>query len=75
MLASSVASEATFSMRGLVLSQFRSSLTPKVAEALICAQDWLKSGPTAASFEDSIEDAENYESDITQITEAEFLGE
>ncbi|KAG6387128.1 hypothetical protein SASPL_152313 [Salvia splendens] len=40
---SSVASEAAFSMGGCVLSPFRSSLTPRVVEALLCAEDWLRS--------------------------------
>ncbi|KAG6430512.1 hypothetical protein SASPL_108582 [Salvia splendens] len=36
---SSVASEAAFSTRGRVLSQFISSLTPNMVGALICAED------------------------------------
>ena len=41
---STVASEATFSTSGRVLDSFRSSLTPKIVEALVCTQDWLR-GP------------------------------
>jgi len=42
---STVASESAFSTGGRVIDQFRSSLTPNTAEALICMQDWIRSTP------------------------------
>ncbi|XP_075102001.1 zinc finger BED domain-containing protein RICESLEEPER 2-like [Nicotiana tabacum] len=39
---SSVASECAFSTRGRLLDSFRSSLTPKLVQALVCLQDWLR---------------------------------
>ncbi|OWM83068.1 hypothetical protein CDL15_Pgr011750 [Punica granatum] len=48
---STVTSESAFSTSGRVLDQFRRSLIPKFVEALICAQDWLRSSPTPITIE------------------------
>lgn len=37
-----VASESAFSTSGRVLSEHRSRLTPKMLEALMCGQSWLR---------------------------------
>ena len=39
---STIASELAFSTGGRVLDSFRASLTPRIVEASICAQDWLR---------------------------------
>ena len=39
---STVASESAFSTSGRILESFRSSLSPKMVETLVCTQSWLK---------------------------------
>ncbi|CAN1233197.1 Putative AC transposase [Linum perenne] len=53
---STVASESCFSTGGRVLDNFRSSLTPHVVEALICAEDWLRTSYKGISNEEKLED-------------------
>ena len=47
---STVSSESAFSTGGRVIDATRSSLTHVTAEALICAQDWLRSSPVDIQF-------------------------
>ena len=42
---SNVAYESVFSTGGHILDPFRSSLGPKLVEALVCTQNWLQSDP------------------------------
>ncbi|XP_038686686.1 uncharacterized protein LOC119986196 [Tripterygium wilfordii] len=39
---SSVASECAFSVGSRVVDPFRSCLTPRMVEALVCTSDWLR---------------------------------
>ena len=56
---STVASESAFSTSGRLLDNFRSSLTPKVVEGLVCAQDWLRSSPIIVEV--GLEESEQFE--------------
>ncbi|KAG5514992.1 hypothetical protein RHGRI_036135 [Rhododendron griersonianum] len=63
-LVSTVASESAFSTEGRILDPYRTSLSPKVAEALICAQNWLRS-PTQISLREALDEVEALESGNT----------
>ncbi|XP_019190500.1 PREDICTED: zinc finger BED domain-containing protein RICESLEEPER 2-like [Ipomoea nil] len=61
---STVASKSAFSTSGRVLDAFRSSLTPRIVEALVCAQDWLRLSNQPISIEENIEDVERIEKEL-----------
>ncbi|CAN0908950.1 Zinc finger BED domain-containing protein RICESLEEPER 2 [Linum grandiflorum] len=58
---STVASESCFSTGGRVLDDFRSSLTPQIVEALICAEDWLRTSYGSVRNEENLEDQREFE--------------
>uniref|UniRef100_A0A7N2RC21 HAT C-terminal dimerisation domain-containing protein n=1 Tax=Quercus lobata TaxID=97700 RepID=A0A7N2RC21_QUELO len=47
-----IASEFAFNIGGCILNKFRSSLLPQIAEALLCARDWLYGVPIVHDFEE-----------------------
>ncbi|XP_019172108.1 PREDICTED: zinc finger BED domain-containing protein RICESLEEPER 2-like [Ipomoea nil] len=49
---------------GRVLDPFRSSLTPKIVEALVCTQDWLRLPNTPISIEENLEELERFEQEL-----------
>jgi hAT family C-terminal dimerisation region/Domain of unknown function (DUF4413) len=51
---STVASKSTFSTGGRILDAFRSSLTPKIVQSLVCTEDWLRS-TNLVSVEENLE--------------------
>ncbi|XP_050225706.2 zinc finger BED domain-containing protein RICESLEEPER 2-like [Mercurialis annua] len=61
---STVASESAFSTSGRVLDCFRSSLTPKLVEALVCTQDWLRAETTPLVIEECLDELEPFEKDL-----------
>ena len=58
---STIASELAFSTGGRVLDYFRSSLTPKLFESLICSQDWLRKSTKLVSIEEALEEVKKFE--------------
>jgi hypothetical protein len=60
---STVASESAFSTGGRVLDCFRTSLTPRMVEALVCAQDWFRGSNNPIIIEDTLLEIEKMEAE------------
>ncbi|XP_054806323.1 zinc finger BED domain-containing protein RICESLEEPER 2-like [Prosopis cineraria] len=57
---STVASESAFSTGGRVVDQYRSSLSPKMIEALIYGQNWLQSGQSLSELVNKLHEFDNF---------------
>ena len=51
-----------------MLDNFRSSLTPKIVEALVCTQDWLRGPSEPVPVEENLEDLEKFEKGTSSFT-------
>ena len=58
---STIASESAFSTGGRVFDPFRSSLSPKLTQALLCAQDWLRPSSLRINVEEDLQEIEQIE--------------
>ncbi|KAM3281126.1 zinc finger BED domain-containing protein DAYSLEEPER-like [Capsicum chacoense] len=63
---SSITSESAFSIGGCLLDLFRSSLTPKLVQVLVCLQDWLRNEQLKqpVSVEENLDNLQQIEKDL-----------
>ncbi|XP_074300367.1 zinc finger BED domain-containing protein RICESLEEPER 2-like [Silene latifolia] len=64
---STVASESAFSTGGRILDSFRTSLAPSMVEALICAQDWLRTTNSPLVIEDALNELEKLQEGMQDL--------
>ncbi|RZC05574.1 zinc finger BED domain-containing protein DAYSLEEPER-like [Glycine soja] len=67
---SAVATEYVFNVGGRVLDPYRSSLTPKMLEAHVCLQNWLKGTPFSLFSNEDFEELLKIEQDMVSQQDA-----
>ncbi|KAM3308596.1 hypothetical protein P3S67_010340 [Capsicum chacoense] len=65
---SGVESECAFSTGRRILDSFRSSLTPKLVQTLVCLQDWIRSESQPVSIEKDIDVLEKIEQELANTS-------
>ncbi|CAI0627575.1 unnamed protein product, partial [Linum tenue] len=53
-----------------ILDDFRSSLTPKIVEALICSSDWIRGDSAPPSIEEDPEEVEKIDEELDKLMNA-----
>ncbi|XP_075075255.1 zinc finger BED domain-containing protein RICESLEEPER 1-like [Nicotiana tabacum] len=72
---SSVASESAFSTGGRILDPSRSSLTPRLVQALVCVQDWLQNeSTTPVKIEEDLDNLEQLEAVLQNLKACQESG-
>ncbi|XP_017635556.1 zinc finger BED domain-containing protein RICESLEEPER 2-like [Gossypium arboreum] len=66
---STVASKSAFSTGGRAIDQYRSSLTPKIVQALVCTQDWIRK----SSSQEDIKKIEEQIQELDKIENGIFI--
>ncbi|KAG5000544.1 hypothetical protein JHK87_021616 [Glycine soja] len=70
---SNVVSESSFGAGGRIFDPYRSSLTPRMVEVLVCMQDWLKGTSFSMFTDENFKELEKFEQDMLSPHEGTSL--